>query len=135
MVSPNFRRACLQELDLTQISKDHDFFHIFFSMPYFKINFKAYSIVDSMTYRHHQVVLSNWWSLKHFILNQILPSFYANNICNGPPHMVHSHCTLCLRFRNYLKRLSQHPWYGLWMRVKGPHHCKVTALGSCVKWP
>jgi hypothetical protein len=21
------------------------------------------------------------------------------------------------------------------MRVKGPHHYKVTALGSCVKWP
>ena len=33
------------------------------------------------------------------------------------------------------KRLSQHPWYGLWMRVKGPHHYKVTTLGSCVKWP
>ena len=29
----------------------------------------------------------------------------------------------------------QHPWYGLWMRVKGPHHYKVIALGSCVKWP
>ena len=36
-------------------------------------------------------------------------------------NMVHSHLTLCLRFHDYLKRLSQHPWYGLWMRVKGPH--------------
>ena len=51
-------------------------------------------------------------------------------------NMVHSHFTLCLRVRDYLKQLSQHPWYyGLWMRVKGPHHYKVTALGSCVKWP
>jgi hypothetical protein len=40
------------------------------------------------------------------------------------------HFTLCLRARDYIKRLSQHPWYGLWMRVKGPHHYKVTALGS-----
>jgi hypothetical protein len=35
-----------------------------------------------------------------------------------------------LRVSNYIKRLSQHPWYGLWMRVKGPHHYKVTTLGS-----
>ena len=50
-------------------------------------------------------------------------------------NMIHSHFTLCLRICDYLKRLSQHPWYGLWMRVKGLHHYKVTALGSCVKWP
>ena len=50
-------------------------------------------------------------------------------------NMVHSHFTLCLRAHDYLKHLSQHPWYGLWMRVKGPHHYKVMALGSCVKWP
>ena len=44
--------------------------------------------------------------------------------------------TLCLRASDYMKELSQHPWsYGLWMRVKGPHHYKVAALGSCVKWP
>jgi hypothetical protein len=40
-----------------------------------------------------------------------------------------------LRACDYIKWLSQHPWYGLWMRVKGPDHYKVTALGSCVKWP
>ena len=45
------------------------------------------------------------------------------------------HFTLCLRVHECLKRLSQHSWYGLWMRVKGPHHHKVKALGSCVKWP
>ena len=50
-------------------------------------------------------------------------------------NMVHSHFTLCLRDQDYIKWLSQHPWYNLWMRVKGPHHYKVTALGSCVKWP
>ena len=47
-------------------------------------------------------------------------------------NMVHSHFTLCLTVRDYIKRLSQHPWYNLWMRVKGPHHYMVTALGSCV---
>jgi hypothetical protein len=50
-------------------------------------------------------------------------------------HMVHSHVTQCLRAHDYIKQLSQHPWYGLWMTVEGPHHYKVTALGSCVKWP
>ena len=49
--------------------------------------------------------------------------------------MVHSHFTLCMRARDYVKRLSQHPWYNLWMGDKGPHHYKVTALGSCVKSP
>jgi hypothetical protein len=49
--------------------------------------------------------------------------------------MIHSHFTLCLRACDYMKRLSQHPWYGLWMRVEGPHHYKVAALGSCLKWP
>ena len=34
--------------------------------------------------------------------------------------MVHSHFTPCLRVRDYLERLFQHSWYGLWMRVKGP---------------
>ena len=35
--------------------------------------------------------------------------------------MVHSCFTLCLRAREYIKRISQNPWYNLWMRVKGPH--------------
>ena len=47
--------------------------------------------------------------------------------------MVHFHFTLCFRARDYVKWLSQHPWYGLWMKVKGSHRSKVTALGSCVK--
>jgi hypothetical protein len=41
----------------------------------------------------------------------------------------------CLRARDYIKRLSQQQWYGLWTRVEGLHHYKVMALGSCVKWP
>ena len=73
--------------------------------------------------------------------------FETYNIKSNPPlifrqqsmqwsrNMVHSHSTLCLRTRDYIKRLSQHPWFGLWMRIKGPHHSKVTTLGSCVKWP
>ena len=50
-------------------------------------------------------------------------------------NLIHSHFTLCLRACDYIKQLSQHPWYSFWMRVKNPHHCKVTALGSCVEWP
>ena len=63
------------------------------------------------------------------------PLFFRQQNMQWARNMVHSHFTLCLRFRDYLKRLSQHPWYGLWMRVKGPHHYKVTTLGLCVKWP
>ena len=70
--------------------------------------------------------------LRHIILNQVLPSFYANKICNGPAtwSIITSHYAWGPWL---MKWLPQHPWYGLWMRVKGPHHYKVTALGSCVK--
>ena len=61
--------------------------------------------------------------------------FFHQHNMQESHNMVHSHFTLCLRALDYIKRLSQHPWYGLWMRVKGPHHYKVTALGSGVKWP
>ena len=67
----------------------------------------------------------------------ILVEFETYYIKTNPPlifpptkyAMVLSHFTLCSRTRDYLKRLSQHPWHGLWTRVKGPHHYKVTALG------
>ena len=49
--------------------------------------------------------------------------------------MVYSHFTQCLRARHYTKQLSHHPWYGLGIIVKGPHHFMVMALGSCVKCP
>ena len=35
-------------------------------------------------------------------------------------NMDHSHFTPCSRVREHRKRLSQHPWYGLWMKHKGP---------------
>ena len=47
--------------------------------------------------------------------------------------MVPQHGPLSLH--TMLRACDQLPGYGLWMRVKGPHHYKVTALGSCVKWP
>ena len=47
-------------------------------------DFITYSIIDYRIDKHHQVVHSNWRSSKHIILNQILPSFPANKICNGP---------------------------------------------------
>ena len=88
-------------------------------------NFRADSITNSRPYKYHQVVLSKIKSS---------PLFLQQNM-QWSRNMVYSHFTLCLRARDYLKRLSQHPWYILWMRVKGSHHYKVTALGSCVKWP
>ena len=36
-------------------------------------------------------------------------------------NVVYSHFTLCLRAPYYRKQLSQHPWYNLWTRIKGPH--------------
>ena len=94
---------------------------------------KKFSMTNSKIDKHHQVILLNWKSSRHIILNQILPSFRPTKYAIH--NMVHSHFTLCLRAHDYIKHLSQHPWYGLWMRVKGPHHYKVTVLGSCVKWP
>ena len=43
-----------------------------------------FNMIDFKTDKHHQVILLNWYSLKHIILNQILPSFSANKIWNGP---------------------------------------------------
>ena len=47
-------------MGLTKISGDHGSFLIFFSMIDFRTYFKANFIIDSRTYEHHQVVLSNW---------------------------------------------------------------------------
>jgi hypothetical protein len=127
MVSRGFRQAHLQEVGLTQILGDHDFFRCFPSMKHFTI--------DSKTDKHHQMILSNWWNLRHIILKQTFPSFFRQQNMQWSCNMVYSHFTLSLRTRDYIEWISQHPWYGLWMRVKGPHHYKVTALGSCMKWP
>ena len=70
-----------------------------------------------------------------YYINPNPPLFSRQQNMQWSCNMVDSHFTLCLRARDYIKWLSQHPWYGVWMRVKGPHHHKVTALGSCVKWP
>ena len=63
-------------------------FWFFFSMTNFRTNFgidpRIYYKRDSIIDKHHQVVLSNWSGLRHIILNQNLPSFFVNEICNGP---------------------------------------------------
>ena len=63
------------------------------------------------------------------------PLFFRQQNMHWSRNMVHSHFTLFLRVCNFIKQLYQIPWYGLGKRVMGPHHYKVTALGSCVKWP
>ena len=51
-------------------------------------------------------------------------------------NMVHSYFTLCLRARDCINTAFPNTHgTAIWMRVKGPHHYKVTALASCVKWP
>ena len=61
---------------------------IIFSYLLNMIDSRAHSIIDSRidfrTDKHHQVVLSNWQSLRHIVLNQILSSFSAHKIDNGP---------------------------------------------------
>ena len=120
MVPRNFRRASLQEVGLTQILGDHDF--------YFYFQHDKIHIRFQIRFQDRQTPPSS--SLKP---NPTL--FFHQQHVQWSRNMAHSHFTQCLRVRDSLKRLSQHPWDGLWMRVKGPHHYTVTALGSRVKWP
>ena len=53
MVYRNMRQAHLQEVGLTKIPGDHDFFNIFSNMTYFRANFMADSMIDSKTDKHH----------------------------------------------------------------------------------
>jgi hypothetical protein len=86
MVCRNLRQAHLLEVGLTQISGDHDFFNVCFFPN--MTDFKADFIIDSMIDKYHQVVISNWLSLRHIIINQILPFFpstkYTMVLQHGP---------------------------------------------------
>jgi hypothetical protein len=88
MVYRNLRQAHLQEVGLTKISGDREFFNIYSNRIGFGTECAADSRTDSRTNsrtdKHHQIILLNWPSLRHIILNQILPSFSANKVCNGP---------------------------------------------------
>ena len=55
------------------------------------------------------------------------PLFFCQHNMQWSRNMVHLSFHTMFEVRDYLKRLSQHLWYGLWMRVKGRHHYKVTA--------
>ena len=127
MASRNLHQAYLLEVGMTQISEDHDYLNICFQQDKFQDRFH-----NGFQYRFHVWQTPPSSSLK-------LVEFDTYYIKPNPPlcfcNMVHSHFTLCLRVREYLKRLSQHPWYGLWMRVKGPHHYKVTALARVWSGP
>ena len=114
---------------------DHDFFKYNSGMTYFQDRLRN---IFHDRFQDRQAPPSNYLKLLEFETCYIKPNpplFSTNKIYSGHAHMVHSHFTLCLRAHDYIKWLSQHPWYGLWMRVKGPHHYKVTTLGSCVKSP
>ena len=47
------------------------------------------------------------------------PLFFRQQNMQWARNMVHSHFTLCLRFRDYLNGFPNTQWYNLWMRVKG----------------
>jgi hypothetical protein len=121
---------------LTQIPGDCDFLKIKFKRLDFEIYCKAY-FHSTFHYRfqNRQTPPTNYLKYETYYIEPNSLLFFHQQDMQLSHKMVHSHFTVCLRARDYIKRLSQHPWYGLWMRVKGPHHYKVTALGSCVKWP
>ena len=50
------------------------------SITHFMIDFRTNSKID----KHHQIILLNWWNLRHIILNQILSFFSASKVYNGP---------------------------------------------------
>ena len=134
MVYWNLCQAHLLEVGLTQIPADHDFFcKFFFQHDRFQDNF--HDILQGRfqnIFHNKKISPSNYLelvkNLRHIKLNQVLPSFLYQQSMQWSHNTICSHFTLCLRARDYIKRFSQHPWYGLWMRVKGPHHYKVTAL-------
>ena len=116
--------------------KTMTFLNILSSGTNFRINCKVDSITNFKIER--QTPPSNSLKVIEFKTSYIKlnpPLFFSQQNMQWSYNTVHFHFTLCLRTRDYIKRLSQHPWYNLWMRVKSPHHYKVTALGSCVKWP
>ena len=130
MVCRNLHQAYLQEVSLTQISGDHDFLMCFFSQHdifqgRFHNRFQDWQMPPSSSLKLVE--------FETYYMKPNPPLFFRQQNMQWSRNMVHSHFTLCLRFRDYLKRLSQHPCYSLWMRVNGPPHYKVTALGSCVK--
>jgi hypothetical protein len=114
--------------DSIQILRDHDSIQYFFQHDKFHGKFHN-------RFQDKQTPPSNPLKLIEFEIyyNKPNPLFFRQHNMRWTCNMVHSHFTLCLRAHDYIERLSQHPWYGLWMRVKGLHHYKVAALGSCVK--
>ena len=113
MVYQNLRHAHLLEVGLTQILGNHNFLNIF----------PAGQIQNIFHDKH--IPQRNSLKLIEFETHYIKsnpPLLFRQQSMQWSYNMVHSHFTLCLRARDYIKhRLSQHPWYGLWMSVKGPH--------------
>jgi hypothetical protein len=63
MVDQNLCQAYLQEVGLTKMTGDHDFFNMFSSRANFMVDSMSNSRIDSRTYskidKHHQVILLN----------------------------------------------------------------------------
>ena len=121
--------------ELMQIPGDREFLNTFLQHDKFQ---DMYHNIFQYRFPDRQTLPSSSLKLVEFETYYIKPNpplFFRQQNMQWSRNMVHSHFTLCLRVRDYIKRLSQHPWYDHWMRVKGPHHYKVTALGLCMKWP
>jgi hypothetical protein len=82
MVYRNLRQAQLQEVGMTKIRGYHDFFNIFSNRRDFRTDCR----VDSRTDKHHQIILLNWSSLRHIILNQSSPLFPPTKYAMIPQH-------------------------------------------------
>ena len=111
MVCRNLRHAYLQEVGLTQISGDHDFYLFCFF-------FKFFSELDKFEGRFHNK-FQDWHippssSLKlvefeTYYMKPNPPLFFRQQNMRWSRNMVHSHFTLCLRLCDYLKRLFPTP--------------------------
>ena len=134
MVYHNLRQAHFLEVGLTQIPGDHDFFNIFQHDRLQGIFHKRFQ--DRFQDRQRPPTYSlSLIEFEIYYIKPIPPLVFRQHNMQWSRNTVHSHFTLCLRTHDYIKQLSQHPWYGLWTRVEDPHHYMITALGSCVKWP
>ena len=100
-------------MGLPQILGDRDFFNIFSTWRIPRQISRQISWQNSEmtnTTKYFSQIGRVWDKILYWTKSS--PLFRQQNIQRSR-NMVHSHFTLCLKIRDYLKRLLQHPWYGL----------------------
>ena len=95
---------------VTKIPGDIDFFDIFSSMTNSKIDSMIYSRTDKTPPNN----FPNLIEFETYYIRPYPPPFFLQTkYAMVPQHGSFSLMRAC----DHIKRLSQHPWYGLWMRV------------------